>query len=266
MSQRARGRHRADRPTTRSTSLLTSLLTPRTPAAPARRLLVVAGLTAALGIPVAATPAAAQPVSASVSASAPTLRQGSHGGAVVTLQRLLHVSADGAFGPLTRRAVIRFQRSAHLAPDGVVGPRTWRALRSRPGATAPHRTPRVSRSTTRTGLGARAVAEAARHVGQPYVYGANGPRAFDCSGFVQYVFSRVGLSLPRTSAAQAAVARPVAQRDRRPGDLIMMAPRGRVSHVGIYAGGNTMWVARHTGTTITRQRLWTTRYTVGRFS
>jgi peptidoglycan DL-endopeptidase CwlO len=263
MSQRARGRHRADRPTTRLTTRLTS---PSTSAAPARRLLVVAGLTAALGIPVAATPAAAQPVTASAASTvAPTLRQGSHGRAVVSLQRLLHVSADGAFGPITRRAVVRFQRSARLTPDGVVGPRTWGALRSRPAA-APHRTTRVSRSSTRAGLGARAVAEAARHVGQPYVFGASGPRAFDCSGFVQYVFSRVGVSLPRTSAAQAAVARRVPKSDRRLGDLIMMAPRGRVSHVGIYAGGNTMWVARHTGTTITRQRIWTTAYTVGRFS
>jgi hypothetical protein len=39
-----------------------------------------------------------------------------------------------------------------------------------------------------------------------------------------------------------------------------------VTHVGIYAGDDTIWVARRTGTTITQQRLWTTAYTVGRFA
>ena len=262
MSQRAPGRHRAEQPT-----FTARLSAPLTVVAPRGRLLVVAGLSAALAIPVAATPAAAHPVVASVSSTAsPTLRQGAHGPAVATLQRLLGMRAYGTFGPLTRRNVVAFQRSVRLTPDGVVGPRTWRALRARAAATTSRATPKVSRSATRADLGARAVAEAARHVGKPYVYGANGPAAFDCSGFVQYVYSRVGLSLPRTSGAQAAVTRPVAQADRLPGDLIIFARAGRVFHVGIYAGDNTMWVARHTGTTITRQRLWTTAYTVGRFA
>jgi cell wall-associated NlpC family hydrolase len=262
MSQRARGRHRAQQPP------LPARLRAQLPGGAARgRLLVVAGLSAALAIPVAATPAAAQPVVPSPSSTAsPTLRQGAHGPAVATLQRLLRLRADGAFGARTKRAVVAFQRSARLTPDGVVGPRTWRALRARAAVTPPRPGPRVSRSATRADLGARAVAEAARHVGKPYVYGANGPDAFDCSGFVQYVYSRVGLTLPRTSGAQAAVARPVAQADRHPGDLIIMSRGGRVFHVGIYAGDNTMWVARHTGTTIIRQRLWTTAYTVGRFA
>lgn len=73
------------------------------------------------------------------------------------------------------------------------------------------------------------------------------------------------MTLPRTSGAQAAVARPVAQADRRLGDLVIFRTRGRVFHVGLYAGDDTMWVARHAGTTIIRQRLWTTAYSVGRF-
>jgi cell wall-associated NlpC family hydrolase len=228
--------------------------------------LAVAGLTVALGVPLAA-PAVADPVppaTTTTSTASPTLRLGSRGPAVVTLQRLLRVRADGAFGRGTRRAVVTFQRASHLTADGVVGARTWRALRAR--AAAPRRTTRVSRSTTRAPLGARVVAEAARHVGKPYVFGANGPNAFDCSGFVQYVYAQVGVALPRTSGAQAALARPVAQADRQLGDLLVFRTRGRVTHVGIYAGEDTMWVARHTGTTITRQKLWTTAYTVGRFA
>ena len=80
------------------------------------------------------------------------------------------------------------------------------------------------------------------------------------------MFARVGILLPRTSGAQAAFATPVAQGRRQPGDLVIFSNRGRVYHVGIYAGDDSMWVARHTGTTITRQRLWTTAYSVGRFA
>jgi cell wall-associated NlpC family hydrolase len=234
-----------------------------------RRAIAVAGLTAALGVPLAVPAMATPGPSGSTTTSAtssPTLRLGSHGPAVVTLQRLLGIPADGAFGRGTRRAVIRFQRAEHLPARGVVGPRTWRALRARAAEPTARPTDRPSRSGNRASLGARVVAEAARHEGKPYVYAANGPSAFDCSGFVQYVYSRVGVTLPRTSGAQAAAARPVAQADRQLGDLVIFRSRGRVNHVGIYAGDGTMWVARHTGTTITRQRLWTTAYTVGRFA
>ena len=228
------------------------------------RVLAVAALSAALGVPLAA-PAMADPAppASTSSTASPTLRLGCRGPAVATLQRLLRITADGTFGPGTKRAVVAFQRSSGLRADGVVGARTWRALRAR---AAERPAPKVSRSTTRASLGARVVAEAARHVGKPYVYGANGPDAFDCSGFVQYVYSQVGVALPRTSGAQAALARPVAQADRQLGDLVIFRIRGRVTHVGIYAGDDTMWVARHTGTTIIRQRLWTSAYSVGRFA
>lgn len=63
-----------------------------------------------------------------VAVSHPTLHLGSRGNAVRRVQRRLHITADGVFGPKTRRAVIRFQRSHHLRANGVVGPRTWRAL------------------------------------------------------------------------------------------------------------------------------------------
>src|SRR4051794_1484117 len=254
-----------------SPALSPALPEPSSPGSGARtraaRVVAVAALTAVLGIPLGiplAAPATADPAPAPASTNAsPILRLGSQGPAVATLQRLLRVKADGRFGPGTKRAVVAFQRSSRLHADGVVGAQTWRALRARAAARP---TTKVSRSTSRAPLGAKVVAEAARHVGKPYVYGANGPDAFDCSGFVQYVYSRVGVALPRTSGAQAALARPVAQADRRLGDLVIFRTRGRVTHVGIYAGDDTMWVARHTGTTITRQQLWTSAYSVGRFA
>jgi lysozyme family protein len=58
-----------------------------------------------------------------------TVKRGNHGGAVKKLQRLLHVTVDGAFGKGTKAAVKRFQRRHGLTADGVVGPATWRALK-----------------------------------------------------------------------------------------------------------------------------------------
>lgn len=57
-----------------------------------------------------------------------TIRKGSRGGEVATLQRALNLIADGIFGPITDEAVRDFQRSRNLATDGIVGPKTWAAL------------------------------------------------------------------------------------------------------------------------------------------
>jgi len=250
--------------------------------------LAVGGLTAGL-LATGAAPAAAHSTSsaatyspASVTSSyLPTLRQGSRGSAVAVLQtKLGGLVADGVFGPLTTARVLAYQRSRGLAVDGVVGPQTWGALGGAGGtsvSSASSSSTRASRSSTRTAisvappsysssLGAAAVAEAARHVGKPYVYGAAGPSAFDCSGFTQYVFARLGRSLPHNSAAQSGAVTRVSKSDMQLGDLVFIldGPGSSVSHVGIYAGGGTWYVARRTGTTVTRQVIYTDNYVVGR--
>lgn len=105
---------------------------------------------------------------------------------------------------------------------------------------------------------------AASKKGTPYRYGANGPRAFDCSGFTRWVFGRVGKHLPRTSRAQAAFARHVRTSQRRTGDLVFFRSRGRVYHVGIYAGHNRIWHAPRTGERVHRERIWTRSVSYGR--
>ena len=68
--------------------------------------------------------------------------------------------------------------------------------------------------------------------GYPYVAGGNTPAGWDCSGFVQYVFSQFGISLPRTSGAQATVGTPVASlADAKPGDILANG-----THAAIYIG------------------------------
>ncbi len=77
-------------------------------------------------------------------------------------------------------------------------------------------------------------------MGTRYVYGASRSSAFDCSGFVVWVMSKNGVSVPRTSAQQARVGKSVAKGSLQKGDLVFFkTTRGssRVSHVGIYLGG-----------------------------
>jgi hypothetical protein len=81
------------------------------------------------------------------------------------------------------------------------------------------------------------------YLGVPYVYGGSTPRGFDCSGFVQYVFNKHGVRLPRTSRQQAQVGRALPARvsGLQVGDLLLFSTGGaRVDHVGIYAGDNRM--------------------------
>jgi peptidoglycan hydrolase-like protein with peptidoglycan-binding domain len=68
-------------------------------------------------------PAPPRPVAAE-----PLVQYGSTGAAVVVLQRILKISADGIFGPGTKAAVVAFQHAHGLTPDGVVGPMTWAVL------------------------------------------------------------------------------------------------------------------------------------------
>ena len=114
-------------------------------------------------------------------------------------------------------------------------------------------------------LGQRAVTEAAKHKGQAYEYGAAGPTRFDCSGFTLYVFGRLGRSLPHSSSQQYADTRHLAAADKIPGDLVFMRNNsGGITHVGIYAGNNSWWVAPKTGDVVKLQKLYSTNYVVGR--
>lgn len=109
------------------------------------------------------------------------------------------------------------------------------------------------------------LAEAAKHRGKAYRYGATGPANFDCSGYTGYVFRQVGISLPRTSGAQRAALPRVPNSEKRPGDLIFTHDgRGRVYHVGIYAGDEMIWHSPRTGDVVKHSRIFSRNYTVGR--
>lgn len=86
---------------------------------------------------------------------------------------------------------------------------------------------------------------AAQFLGKvPYRSGGTTPAGWDCSGFVQYVFANIGVSLPRTSGAQATVGTPVPSLDQaQPGDIIANA-----QHASIYVGNGMVINAQLAGT------------------
>ncbi|MFJ4867696.1 NlpC/P60 family protein [Streptomyces sp. NPDC088757] len=92
---------------------------------------------------------------------------------------------------------------------------------------------------------AAAVAAARGAVGRPYVWGATGPSAFDCSGLMVWSYRQAGISLPRTSAAQRYAGRQVPLSQARPGDLVTY--RGDASHVAMYVGNGQVIHAPYPG-------------------
>lgn len=107
--------------------------------------------------------------------------------------------------------------------------------------------------------------EAWRQRGKPYVYGAAGPRAFDCSGLVRYVFGHaVGRWLPHNAAAQYHSIMHIKRRDLQPGDLVFQESGGYPYHVGIYAGHGKWWDAPHSGDHVRKQPIYHGRKYYGR--
>ncbi|MFW2845496.1 NlpC/P60 family protein, partial [Lactiplantibacillus plantarum] len=75
-----------------------------------------------------------------------------------------------------------------------------------------------------------------------YVYGAEGPSAFDCSGLVEYTLKKLGISFPRTSGEQYKASKHVS--NPKPGDLVFFGPGGS-DHVGVYTGNGEFYSAEN---------------------
>lgn len=95
----------------------------------------------------------------------------------------------------------------------------------------------------------RVVQLALNQVGKPYIWGAKGPEAFDCSGLASWSYAQIGIRIPSGTAGQWPGMRPVEQSTLKPGDLVYFAIEGgRIDHVGMLVGdlnGDGRWDMVH---------------------
>ena len=75
-------------------------------------------------------------------------------------------------------------------------------------------------------------------IGKPYVFGVEGPDAFDCSGLTKYVYKRFNIDLPHYTGTQWGCGEGICKNELMEGDLVFFNTTGNVSHVGIYIGGD----------------------------
>jgi cell wall-associated NlpC family hydrolase len=99
-----------------------------------------------------------------------------------------------------------------------------------------------------SGSVAAVVRYAEAQVGKPYVWGADGPSSFDCSGLTMMAWRQAGIGLPHSAAAQYSVGRHVTRAELQPGDLIFRY--SPISHVAMYVGNGMQVAATHTGSTV----------------
>ena len=193
----------------------------------------------------------------------PTVSKRSRGGSVKWVQRRLGVKATGVYGTATTAAVRRLQAAAGLRVTGIVDAKTWSAL----GVS--YRKPKASRSARflkpgSVGFGSLVLAEARKNSGGPYRYGGMSPRGFDCSGFVSYVYGKLGVSLPHSSGAIKARVKPISRSAVRPGDLVFVSKYGRTSHVAIYAGNGYWYEASNPSRPVGKNKAWSSAVSYGR--
>jgi cell wall-associated NlpC family hydrolase len=109
-----------------------------------------------------------------------------------------------------------------------------------------------------------AIAAARSRLGVPYVWGATGPDAFDCSGLTQWSYAHAGIALPRTSAQQWYAGPHPALSDLEPGDLLFWALNtsepSTIHHVAMYLGHGMMIAAPHTGENVQIQPVYMTGF------
>ncbi|MFJ9035037.1 NlpC/P60 family protein [Streptomyces sp. NPDC102406] len=100
-----------------------------------------------------------------------------------------------------------------------------------------------------TKSGKAAVAFATAQLGKPYVWGAEGPKSYDCSGLTSQAWAAAGRPIPRTSQEQWKQLKHIGVADMRPGDLIIY--HDDASHVGMYIGEGAIIHAPRPGRSVT---------------
>ncbi len=164
-----------------------------------------------------------------------------------------------ATAALSSSAVLMTPMTASAAP---VTTRSA-ALSTTSSTTATVSTARLRAQAALTARITAVLGTAASLKGRPYRYGATGPRAFDCSGYVKYVYARNGVKLPRTAQQQYRASRKINKQKIRKGDLVFFGGAYKY-HVAVYAGDGMIWHAPSSGKTVRKVRIWTSNWSAGR--
>ena len=257
MSMSKSGRHRAPGHLNPAFSLSTAISSSAKPAAQAGGVIAICGVMVASF----ALPASAATTAMKVTVTSPTAATG-----------VLAIAAPSAAqAPLVTTAFGSIDFRGLTKPKPVVQPVATAA--QTPAQTPDRSADRSSRSSTRVPAATATAAPVNRSGGVLgiaeslngiyYVYGGTTPAGFDCSGFTQYVFGQMGMSLPRTAEQQRQATTPVT--DPEVGDLVFFgAP---AYHNGIYAGNGMLWDSPKTGSQVSLRSIWTTSgVTYGRVS
>lgn len=274
MSERSSARHRAPaRPLTPFDSL-TDTLTGQLSAVGDQLgsvgrsgavLAVSTGLVATMGMPASAVTKTAPENGVSLS------RPSVVAAAAVALPASV-VSGAAVTAPST--ANLSFERSTITVTKAAPKPKARiveRASRSTVRAAAPVKKSSAVKSSTKKAsspgrsVDTSSVVSIARSLlGIPYVYGGTTTDGFDCSGFTKYVYGKAGVSLPRTSGSQYAAVTHISRGQARPGDLVFIFSGGRVTHVGIFTGGNRMIDSPRSGKSTQEREIWSSNIAFGR--
>ena len=168
-----------------------------------------------------------------------TLQVGDKGWKVKTVQIKLNdiglkTPTTGKYTSALSRQVRTFQKQHRLNATGKVDDKTYYALLQEA----------FKKEGIRGVKGNDIVRTASKYKGVPYGFGGTTPKAFDCSGYVQFVFKKHSAILPRTADLQYEKGLYVTQSQLKPGDLVFFSTyEPGASHVGIYAGSGKFWNA-----------------------
>ena len=175
----------------------------------------------------------------------------------VTQQKLnvvgINTEITGNFSKDTEKALKDFQQKNKLKVTGLLDDVTYQKV--------------IKAAFEKEGIrgisGKEIITTAAKYKGVPYKFGGTTPKAFDCSGYVQYVFAQHKAKLPRLADAQCLEGIFVLKKDLKEGDLVFFTTyEPGASHVGIYAGKDQFWNASSHGVMLSslKEKYWSDHY------
>jgi cell wall-associated NlpC family hydrolase len=259
MSVHQTGRHRAPSPLNPVLSLSAAISRSAKPASKASAMMIMSGaLVASFALPASAASAATPTTKTKISSQISLVDQ------PVIPSAAQAPLVPRTFGQIGFAGVVKPKPKPRPRPVFVPVPVPVQpvvAVAPTPAPVQPVNTPAPPASVVAPApVGGGVLAIAASLAGVPYVYGGTTTAGFDCSGFTQYVFARLGISIPRTAAEQQAAVTPVTI--PQPGDLVFFG--SPAYHVAIYAGNGMMWAAPHTGAVVNLQSVYSSTATYGR--